>query len=166
MKYLDIFETKFNFYSDKKKIYYTTLGGILSIITFCLCLFTFFFFVKDDIQRISPDKLFISNILEKEYETILIDKKLFIPWRIINKNNELEDNKRGIYGGAIGYVDLSGNIDTCISIRIAFARNNKVFIRSGAGIVADSIPDNEFDECLNKAAAVIDALKIANGGIE
>ena len=80
--------------------------------------------------------------------------------------NELEDNKRGIYGGAIGYVDLSGNIDTCISIRIAFARNNKVFIRSGAGIVADSVPDNEFDECLNKAAAVINALKLADGGIE
>ncbi|MBQ6629282.1 MAG: anthranilate synthase component I [Methanobrevibacter sp.] len=80
--------------------------------------------------------------------------------------NELEDNKRGIYGGAIGYVDLSGNIDTCISIRIAFARNDKVFIRSGAGIVADSVPDKEFDECLNKAAAVINALKIADGGIE
>ncbi|MDO5859379.1 anthranilate synthase component I [Methanobrevibacter sp.] len=80
--------------------------------------------------------------------------------------NELEDNKRGIYGGAIGYVDLSGNIDTCISIRIAFARNNKVFIRSGAGIVADSVPDKEFDECLNKAAAVINALKIADGGLE
>ena len=80
--------------------------------------------------------------------------------------NELENNKRGIYGGAIGYVDLSGNIDTCISIRIAFARNNRVFIRSGAGIVADSVPDNEFDECLNKAAAVIDALKIADGGLQ
>ena len=80
--------------------------------------------------------------------------------------NELEDNKRGSYGGAIGYVDLSGNIDTCISIRIAFARNNKVFIRSGAGIVADSVPDKEFDECLNKAAAVISALKIADGGLE
>lgn len=80
--------------------------------------------------------------------------------------NELEDNKRGIYGGAIGYVDLSGNIDTCISIRIAFARNNKVFIRSGAGIVADSVPDNEFEESLNKAAAVVNALKIADGGIE
>ena len=80
--------------------------------------------------------------------------------------NELEDNKRGIYGGAIGYVDLSGNIDTCISIRIAFARNNKVFIRSGAGIVADSVPDSEFDESLNKAAAVINALKIADGGLE
>ena len=80
--------------------------------------------------------------------------------------NELEDNKRGIYGGAIGYVDLSGNLDTCISIRIAFARNNKVFIRSGAGIVADSVPDKEFEECLNKAAAVINALEIADGGIE
>jgi anthranilate synthase component 1 len=80
--------------------------------------------------------------------------------------NELEDNKRGIYGGAIGYVDLSGNIDTCISIRIAFSRNGKVFIRSGAGIVADSVPEKEFEECLNKAAAVIDALKIADGGLE
>ena len=80
--------------------------------------------------------------------------------------NELENNKRGIYGGAIGYIDLSGNLDTCISIRIAFARNNKVFIRSGAGIVADSVPDNEFDESMNKAAAVINALKIADGGLE
>lgn len=80
--------------------------------------------------------------------------------------NELEDNKRGIYGGAIGYIDLSGNIDTCISIRIAFARNGKVFVRSGAGIVADSVPNNEFDECLNKAAAVIRALEMANGGIK
>ena len=80
--------------------------------------------------------------------------------------NELENNKRGIYGGAIGYLDLSGNLDTCISIRIAFARNNKVFIRSGAGIVADSIPDKEFDESLNKAAAVINALKLADGGLE
>ena len=79
--------------------------------------------------------------------------------------NELENNKRGIYGGAIGYVDLSGNIDTCISIRIAFSRGNRVYIRSGAGIVADSVPDKEYDECINKAAAVMDALKRANGGI-
>lgn len=80
--------------------------------------------------------------------------------------NELEDNKRGIYGGAIGYIDLTGNLDTCIAIRIAFARKGKVYIRSGAGIVADSVPEKEFQECLNKAQAVIDALKIANGGIE
>lgn len=74
---------------------------------------------------------------------------------------ELENNKRGIYGGAIGYLDFSGNLDTCIAIRIAYKKNGKVFIRSGAGIVADSIPENEYQECLNKAAAVVDALKIA-----
>ena len=73
--------------------------------------------------------------------------------------NKLENNKRGIYGGAIGYMDLTGNVDTCISIRIAFKKNNKVFVRSGAGIVSDSVAENEYEECLNKAAAVVNALK-------
>lgn len=75
--------------------------------------------------------------------------------------NELEDNKRGIYGGAIGYIGLSGNMDTCIAIRIAFSKKNNVFIRSGAGIVADSVPELEYDESINKAKAVLDALKLA-----
>lgn len=73
--------------------------------------------------------------------------------------NDLENNKRGIYGGAIGYLDFSGNLDTCIAIRIAYKKNNKVFVRSGAGIVADSVPETEFQECLNKAAAVVRALE-------
>lgn len=80
--------------------------------------------------------------------------------------NELEDNKRGIYGGAIGYIDFTGNLDTCIAIRIAYAKNGKVFVRSGAGIVADSVPEKEFEECSNKARAVLDALKQAEGGID
>lgn len=80
--------------------------------------------------------------------------------------NELENNKRGIYGGAIGYLDFTGNLDTCIAIRIAFKKNNKVFIRSGAGIVADSVPETEFQECLNKAQAVINALELSKGGLE
>ncbi len=75
--------------------------------------------------------------------------------------NDLENNKRGIYGGAIGYIDFTGNLDTCIAIRIAYKKNGKVFIRSGAGIVADSVPEKEFQECLNKAAAVVDALNTA-----
>lgn len=75
--------------------------------------------------------------------------------------NDLENNKRGIYGGAIGYIDFTGNMDTCIAIRIAYKKNNKVFIRSGAGIVADSVPENEYQECLNKAAAVVKALEAA-----
>ncbi len=73
--------------------------------------------------------------------------------------DELENNKRGIYGGAIGYIDFTGNMDTCIAIRIAYKKNGKVFVRSGAGIVADSVPEKEFEESLNKARAVINALE-------
>ncbi|MGL4790064.1 MAG: anthranilate synthase component I family protein, partial [Anaerotignaceae bacterium] len=80
--------------------------------------------------------------------------------------NELENSKRGIYGGAIGYLDFSGNLDTCIAIRLAFSKNGKVFVRSGAGIVADSKPEMEYEECINKAKAVMNAIKTAEGGID
>ena len=72
---------------------------------------------------------------------------------------ELENNKRGIYGGAIGYIDFAGNMDTCIAIRIAYRKNGRVFVRSGAGIVYDSVPEKEYEECLNKARAVLNALE-------
>ena len=75
--------------------------------------------------------------------------------------NELEDNKRGIYGGAVGYIDFTGNLDTCIGIRLAYNKNDKIFIRSGAGIVADSVPEKEYQECLNKAASVVKAIREA-----
>lgn len=75
--------------------------------------------------------------------------------------NDIENNKRGIYGGAIGYLDFTGNLDTCIAIRIAYKKNGKVFVRSGAGIVADSVPETEYQECMNKAAAVLKALRMA-----
>ena len=74
---------------------------------------------------------------------------------------ELENNKQGIYGGAIGYIDFTGNMDTCIAIRIAYQKNGRVFVRSGAGIVADSEPEKEYQECINKAQAVVSALKLA-----
>ena len=80
--------------------------------------------------------------------------------------DELEDCKRGIYGGAIGYIDLTGNMDTCIAIRIAYRKKGKVFVRSGAGIVADSIPANEYRECINKAKAVTEAVRTAAGGLK
>ena len=73
----------------------------------------------------------------------------------------LENNKRGIYGGAIGYIDFTGNMDTCIAIRIAYKKNGKVFVRSGAGIVADSVSEKEFEECLNKAKSSLKALELA-----
>lgn len=73
--------------------------------------------------------------------------------------NKLENNKRGVYGGAVGYLDFAGNMDTCIAIRLVFAKNGKVFVRSGAGIVADSDPESEYHECINKAKAVLEALE-------
>lgn len=80
--------------------------------------------------------------------------------------NELENDRRGIYGGAVGYIDFTGNLDTCIAIRLAYKKNNKVHVRSGAGIVYDSVSKNEYQECLNKAKAVVKALEMADGGIE
>ena len=81
--------------------------------------------------------------------------------RACQRIGQLEGNKRGIYGGAIGYLDFTGNLDTCIAIRIAYQKNGRVFVRSGAGIVADSVPETEYEECLNKAKAVMRALELA-----
>lgn len=61
----------------------------------------------------------------------------------------------------MGYIDFTGNMDTCIGIRIAYKKNGKVFVRSGAGIVADSVPEREYEECINKAKAVMNALELA-----
>ncbi len=80
--------------------------------------------------------------------------------------DELEGIKRGIYGGAIGYIDFTGNLETCIAIRFAFKKNGKVFSQSGGGIVADSIPENEYEETINKAKAVMQALQTAQEGIK
>ena len=79
---------------------------------------------------------------------------------------ELEGGRRGVYGGAIGYLDFTGNLDTCIAIRLAYKKNGRVCVRSGAGIVADSVPEKEYRECINKARAVTAALETAEGGLE
>lgn len=79
--------------------------------------------------------------------------------RAVQLINDLEHQKRGLYGGAFGYLDFSGNLDTAIAIRLAYKKNNQVFVRSGAGIVADSVAETEYQECLNKAAGTIQSLK-------
>jgi anthranilate synthase component 1 len=78
----------------------------------------------------------------------------------IIENNEI--TRRGIYGGTIGYLDFTGNIDTCIAIRTAVVKANMVYVQAGAGIVADSDPASENQECINKAAAVLGAVATAN----
>ncbi|MCL2470018.1 MAG: anthranilate synthase component I family protein [Alphaproteobacteria bacterium] len=71
----------------------------------------------------------------------------------------VEDTKRGIYGGAIGYIDFAGNMDMCIGIRMAFLKDGYVHVQAGAGIVAASVPESEYQETQNKAQAVMEALK-------
>lgn len=72
--------------------------------------------------------------------------------------NEIENEPRGIYGGALGYVDFTGNMDTCIAIRMAVKKDNKVYVQAGGGIVADSVPEKEYEESGHKARAVINAI--------
>jgi len=74
---------------------------------------------------------------------------------------KLEPTRRGLYGGCIGYFDFNGNLDTAIAIRTALIRDGIAYVQAGAGIVADSIPESEDNECLNKAAAVLGAIAAA-----
>jgi anthranilate synthase component 1 len=75
--------------------------------------------------------------------------------------DELEPTKRGPYAGAVGYFDFSGNMDTCIAIRTMVVTNDSVYIQAGAGIVADSNPEMEYQETRSKAGALVEALSLA-----
>ena len=72
--------------------------------------------------------------------------------------DELEDTRRGLYGGATGYIDFSGDMDFCITIRTMIKKGSKVYLQAGAGIVADSVPENEYKECCNKVMALAKTL--------
>lgn len=84
--------------------------------------------------------------------------------RAIEIIRELEPTPRGVYAGAVGYFDYTGNMDTCIAIRTLVIENGIAKIQAGAGIVADSLPKNEFDETVNKAKVLMRAIDIAEGG--
>jgi anthranilate synthase component 1 len=75
--------------------------------------------------------------------------------------SELEPEKRSLYAGAIGYFGYNGNLDTCIVIRTIVMKGKRVFINAGAGIVADSDPEAEYQETLNKARAMLKAVELA-----
>jgi anthranilate synthase component 1 len=75
--------------------------------------------------------------------------------------DELEPHRRGPYGGAVGYIDFSGNMDTCIALRTLVLKGQTAYLQAGAGIVADSVPEKEFEETLNKAMGLLRAIEIA-----
>jgi anthranilate synthase component 1 len=78
---------------------------------------------------------------------------------------ELEPTRRGIYSGAVGYIGWNGNMDTAIAIRTAVIKDKMLYIQAGAGIVADSVPRNEWDETMNKARAIFRAVSLASAGL-
>jgi anthranilate synthase component 1 len=76
----------------------------------------------------------------------------------------LEPTRRGVYAGAILYLDFSGNLDSCIAIRTLVVKDGKAFIQAGGGIVADSVPEKEFQETINKSRALVKAVEMAERG--
>ncbi len=79
---------------------------------------------------------------------------------------KLEPNRRGIYGGSVGYFSFSGNMDMCIAIRTMVIKGDRVFAQAGAGIVADSVPESEYEETVNKSRALFKAIELARQGLE
>jgi anthranilate synthase component 1 len=77
---------------------------------------------------------------------------------------EVEPVRRGIYGGSVLYADFAGNLDSCIAIRTMLVKGRKAYVQAGAGIVADSVPESEYQECLNKAQALVRAVELARSG--
>jgi anthranilate synthase component 1 len=78
---------------------------------------------------------------------------------------ELETSRRGVYAGAVGYLDFAGNLDFCITIRTVLIENGRAYVQAGAGIVADSNPTAEYEETKDKARAVLRALELAQNGL-
>ena len=80
--------------------------------------------------------------------------------------DELEPTRRGPYGGAVGYFSFSGNADTAITIRTLVVKDGIAYVQAGGGIVADSVPETEYEETVNKARAVLRAIELAEAGLE
>jgi anthranilate synthase component 1 len=80
--------------------------------------------------------------------------------------DELEPTRRGTYGGAVGYFSFSGSTDTAITIRTLVIKDSVAYVQAGGGIVADSVPETEYEETLNKAQAVLNAIRLAEAGLE
>ena len=111
--------------------------------------------IADDEERI---RRLVSDFLRRDGYTVLQAADGGQAMELID---QFEPKKRGLYGGTVGYLGFNGNMDTCIAIRTVLFTNQKAYVQAGAGIVADSVPENEYYETVNKALAVINAIKEA-----
>ena len=128
------------------------------------------------IERYSHVMHIVSNVtgkLKKEMNAIDVLRSTFPAGtvsgapkiRAMEIIDELEPVKRGVYSGAVGYISWNGNMDTAIAIRTAVIKDKTLHIQAGAGIVADSIPKNEWDETMNKGRAIFKAVSLAEKGL-
>ena len=109
-------------------------------------------------SRLAKPKTLPSDLSEfKEASRRFSDRNAII--------HDLEPHHRGIYSGAIGYFDFTGDMNTCIAIRTMIVKDGKIYFQSGAGIVYDSNPSKEFDETINKAKAINSAIDLAERGL-
>jgi anthranilate synthase component 1 len=128
------------------------------------------------IERYSHVMHIVSNVtgkLRKEYDGVEVLKACFPAGtvsgapkiRAMEIIDEMESVKRGPYAGAVGYFSFDGNLDSCITIRTIIVKDDVAYIQAGAGIVADSQPENEYYETVNKAKGMIKAIEMARGGL-
>ena len=103
----------------------------------------------------------VERIKEKQQR---IQDKWVSSQRAMEILNGLENVKRGVYGGAVGWFGFDGMMDTCIAIRTIVFKDKKAYIQAGAGIVADSVPESEYEECMRKARGQLSALEKALKG--
>jgi anthranilate synthase component 1 len=128
------------------------------------------------VERYSHVMHLVSNVvgkLKKNYDSFDVLRASFPAGtvsgapkiRAMEIIEELEPTKRGPYAGSIGYFDFSGNMDMCITIRTIIFKNNKAYIQAGAGIVADSDPEKEYKETVNKAKGMFKAIEMAENDL-
>jgi len=126
------------------------------------------------VERYSHVMHIVSNVVGKikpEYSAIDVLRATFPAGtvsgapkiRAMEIIDELEPIKRGIYSGAVGYISFTGNMDTAIAIRTAVIKDNTLHIQAGAGIVYDSVPENEWNETMNKGRAIFRAVQMVEG---
>ncbi len=116
-----------------------------------------------NVEGILKDGLDAFNVLESCFPAGTVTGAPKV--RAMEIIEELEPIKRGPYAGAVGYISYSGNMDTCITIRTLIVKGEKIYVQSGAGIVADSLPDKEYEETVNKAMGMMKAVEMAENEI-
>ncbi len=115
--------------------------------------------VSDVYGKLRPDKTAVDALMSVLPAGTLSGAPKIRAMEIID---ELETTRRGLYGGTVGYLAFDGNIDACIAIRTVLFRHGKAYVQAGGGVVADSVPENEYNESKNKAYAMIKAIEMAN----